>query len=64
MKIDAYRKTLLTIMVLCLVFITIKYLIDDGVKTEASITLLPAEPKAPVASLPSERNPAGFTGSP
>jgi hypothetical protein len=66
MKQDTYIRILLTVVVLCLVLVTVKYLTELGTtKANASVTFLPALPAAvPTVSAPSKRNPAGFTARP
>lgn len=60
MKIDdAYVKLLLTVVVLCLIAVTIKYVMSEGVKAQASVTLSPpVTPTTPTA--PPTRNPVVF----
>ena len=67
MKVDdAYVKFLLTIIVLCLLVIAIKYVKSDSTKIQASVGFSSALPVVaiPTAEAPSKRKPAGFTALP
>jgi len=67
MKVDdVYLKALLTIVVLCLVLATIKYVKSDATKIRASVGFSSALPVVSIqtAEAPSKRNPAGFTALP
>lgn len=68
MKInDAYLRLLLTIALLCLIAITIKYVMSESGKAQAqaSVTLLPPAPlELPTAPAPRARNQVGFTARP
>lgn len=66
---DAYARLLLTIALLCLIALTVKYVMSESGKAQAqaSVTLiLPAPRTLPTATVPAPRtrNPVGFTALP
>ena len=64
---DVYVKALMTIIVLCLVLVTISYLTRERtIKVETSVRYLSPLPviSIPTAEAPIKRNVAGFTGPP
>jgi hypothetical protein len=61
---EAYVRVLMAIVVLCLIAITIKYVMSESAKVEArAVSLLPPASQA-VPPAPAPRNSIGFTARP